>query len=103
MSRIYKIRKILRMKKAVLDDITLILLIVLIVKILLRVHRVNPSRIYKISKIVRMKKAEQDLQDFQDCQDEDGHVDERLPFLILLILLNRENPAYILLMETWVS
>ena len=33
-----------------------------------------------------MKKAEQDYQDYQDCQDEEGHVDERFPFLILLIV-----------------
>ncbi|RKU32323.1 hypothetical protein C6495_10960 [Candidatus Poribacteria bacterium] len=76
MSRIYKIGKIVRMKKAVLDDITLILLIVLIVKILLRVHRVNPSRINKINKIFRIKTAV--LDDIT---------------LILLILSSLENPA----------
>ena len=49
MSRIFKIHKIHRMKKAVLDDVTLILLIVF--------NRGHPSRMFKITKIVRMKRG----------------------------------------------
>ena len=43
MSRIFKIKKIFRIREAVLDDITLILLIVF--------NRENPAWIFKICKI----------------------------------------------------
>ncbi|RKU34980.1 hypothetical protein C6495_06355 [Candidatus Poribacteria bacterium] len=45
------------------------------------------SRICKINKIVRMKKAEQDLHDFQDCQDEEENVGERKSLILFIVLI----------------
>ncbi len=76
MSRIFKIKKIFRIREAVLDDITLILLIVF--------NRENPAWIFKMCKIVRIKKIAfmnttllscssckscESCFDFQDLQD----------------------------------